>query len=111
MNLNWQMVLFLFIAAHAAFDYSLQGDTVAVNKNPNSKTELQKHVPWFYWNMSHALVHGGAVALITNSISLGLLETISHFFIDLGKSYKLYSIHVDQLLHLVCKLIWLIILF
>jgi hypothetical protein len=107
--MTWFMVLFLLLAAHAAFDYALQGDTVAVNKNPNANTPLQKHVPWYYWLGSHAFQHGGAVALITGSAWLGLAETVAHFAIDYGKCLNKYTIHGDQLLHLVCKLTWLII--
>jgi hypothetical protein len=105
------MVLFLMIAAHAALDYALQGDTVAINKNPNANTPLQKHVPWYYWLASHALVHGGAVALITGSAGLGVAETAAHFAIDYGKCSGKYSIHIDQLLHMVCKLVWLLVWF
>lgn len=107
--MTWLMVLFLLIVAHSAFDYALQGDTVAVNKNPNAKTELQKHVPWYYWMLSHAFMHGGAVALITNSVWLGIAETVAHFFIDYGKCLKKYGILGDQLLHIACKTTWLII--
>lgn len=107
--MTWFMVFFLLIAAHATFDYALQGDTVAVNKNPNANTPLQQHVPWYYWMGSHALQHGLAVALITNSAWLGLAESTAHFAIDYGKCSKKYSIHGDQLLHLVCKVAWLVI--
>lgn len=103
------MIFFLLIAAHAAFDYALQGDTVAVNKNPNANTPLQKHVPWYYWLGSHALMHGGAVALITGSAWLGLAEAVAHCAIDYGKCLGKYSIHIDQLLHLVCKIVWLLV--
>lgn len=107
--MTWLMVLFLLIAAHAAFDYALQGDTVALNKNPNANTPLQKHVPWYYWLGSHALMHGGAVALITGSAWLGMAETVAHFAIDYGKCLGKYSIHIDQLLHVVCKVSWLLV--
>ena len=106
--MTWFTILFLLIAAHAAFDYAWQGDTVAVNKNPNAKTALQKHVPWYYWMLSHALMHGAAVTLITNSAMLGVAETCAHFFIDWGKCQNKYSIHGDQILHGLCKLVWLI---
>lgn len=107
--MTWLMILFLLVVAHAAFDYALQGDTVSVNKNPNSNTALQKHVPWYYWMASHALMHGGAVALITGSAALGIAETVAHFFIDYGKCLKKYDIHMDQALHFICKLVWFII--
>lgn len=109
--MTFLLVLFLLIAAHAAIDYSLQGDVVAINKNPNANTPLQKHVPWYYWLASHALMHGGAVALITSSAGLGMAETAAHFAIDYGKCLGKYSIHIDQLLHMVCKLVWLLVWF
>jgi hypothetical protein len=107
--MTWFMVLFLLLAAHATFDYALQGEAVAINKNPNANTALQKHVPWYYWLGSHAFQHGGAVALITGSAWLGIAETVAHFAIDYGKCLQKYTIHGDQLLHLVCKIVWLVI--
>jgi len=102
------MVLFLLMVGHAICDYPLQGDAVAINKNPNANTPLQKHVPWGYWMLSHALMHGGAVALITGSVLLGVLETVAHFFIDYGKCKGRYNIHIDQLLHIICKSLWFV---
>lgn len=106
--MTWFMLFFLLVATHCAFDYALQGDTVAVNKNPNSNTPLQKHVPWYYWLGSHAFMHGGAVAVLTGSFWLGMAETAAHFAIDYWKCQGKYSIHIDQLLHLLCKIAWLI---
>ena len=105
-------VLFFFLlVVHAILDFPLQGDSVAVNKNPNANTDLQKHVPWYYWMGAHALAHGGGVALVTGSALLGLFETLCHFLIDYGKCNKKYSIHGDQCLHVVCKIIWITIWF
>lgn len=104
--MTWFMVLFLLVAAHAAFDYAWQGDAVAVNKNRNAKTPLQQHVPWYYWMGSHTLMHGAAVALITDCPLLGLAETVAHFAIDVGKCENKYDIHGDQALHLICKVVW-----
>lgn len=100
---------FFLLAVHALLDFPLQGDAVAVNKNRNANTELQKHVPWYYWMGAHALIHGGGVALVTNSLGLGLAETVCHFLIDFGKCEKKYSIHGDQALHVLCKVVWVII--
>jgi hypothetical protein len=104
--LSIYIVLFYLIAGHALVDFSLQSDTIAQNKNPKADTVLQKHVPWYYWLSSHALMHGGMVALITGSVWLGLAETIAHFLIDYFKCKGLYSIHIDQGLHFLCKIIW-----
>jgi hypothetical protein len=105
------VILFFLIVAHAILDFPLQGDAVAINKNPNAKTDLQKAVPWYYWMGSHALAHGGAVAFITGSVLLGLAETVCHFIIDYFKCNRKYSIHGDQILHIVCKLVWVAIWF
>lgn len=102
-------VLFVLVALHALLDFPLQGDAVAINKNPNANTELQKHVPWYYWLGSHALSHGFGVWFITHSVLLGVLEATAHFFIDWAKCNKWYSIHMDQLLHVICKVIWAVL--
>lgn len=103
--------LFLLIAVHAILDFPLQGDTVAINKNPNANTALQKHVPWGYWLSAHALSHGLGVWFITQSVWLGICETISHWIIDYLKCQGKYSIHMDQFLHLLSKIVWLIVAF
>jgi hypothetical protein len=100
-------IFFYLMAAHALLDFPLQGEQVAVNKNPNSNTELQKAVPWYYWMGSHAMLHGAAVMMITNSLVCGLAETVAHFIIDLNKCNGRYSIHIDQLLHMLCKVLWI----
>lgn len=101
--------LFWLLVMHAILDFPLQGDTVAVNKNPNAKTKLQEKVPWYYWMGSHALSHGGGVALVTGSIVLGICEVIAHFIIDYFKCQEKFSIHGDQILHLTCKIVWAIV--
>ena len=102
-------ILFYLLISHYLFDFTLQNDATAINKNRHVKTELQKHVPWYYWMISHAMVHGGGVAFITGKPILGILETVCHFIIDCGKCEKWYSIHVDQFLHIACKVVWVII--
>lgn len=102
-------LLFYLVACHALLDFPLQGDAVAVEKSRHSKSALQKLVPWYYWISAHALAHGFGVALITGSAWFGLAETIAHWFIDFFKCEGKYSIHVDQALHVLCKLVWVII--
>lgn len=97
------------IAAHALFDFPLQGDVVAENKNRNNKTSLQLSVNWWYWMASHCLSHGFAVAYLTGSWFLGFAETVTHFAIDFGKCENAYSIHVDQALHILCKIAWIVL--
>ena len=103
-------VAFLLISAHFMADYSLQGDTMSVQKSYLCSNELSKHVPWYYWLLSHSLIHGLAVFLITHSLAFGVVETIAHFAIDTAKCGKKINIHVDQALHLATKLAFLLLM-
>lgn len=65
--------------------------------------------PWYYWLTSHALIHGGVVGIVTGSAGLGAAESIAHWLIDIGKCEHYYGFNTDQSFHLVCKLIWIVI--
>jgi len=99
--------VFWLVAAHFAVDYPLQGDTTAMRKSRHCKLP-DIGVPWFYWLFAHAIMHGAAVLLILESLPLALCETVAHFLIDFLKCERVINIHVDQALHLACKVIWLL---
>ena len=63
-------------------------------------------VPWYYILLAHAATHGAAVSLATGSTVLGAAEIACHFIIDWLKCERVTNIHVDQFLHLLCKVIW-----
>jgi hypothetical protein len=56
-------------------------------------------------------MHGAFVSLATGSILLGILETMAHAIIDFGKCEGYYHIVTDQILHVECKVLWLVIVF
>jgi hypothetical protein len=107
-------MLFFLLAGHALMDFALQSDAMAVCKCRCTDNPLQKSVPWYYWLTAHCLLHGAAVGVVLHwatgnwdlAIAFALLETVVHWFIDLGKCERLYSIHVDQGLHVACKVLW-----
>jgi hypothetical protein len=104
-------MLWWLIVGHALCDYPLQGDSMAKGKNrhtpPFNVPPGQKPgTVWPYWLGSHALIHGGMVALVTGSILLGVCETVAHAIIDILKCENVTNLHIDQLLHVVCKLLW-----
>ncbi|MCE9534069.1 MAG: DUF3307 domain-containing protein [Planctomycetes bacterium] len=99
-------MLFYLIAAHALMDFPMQAGPIAVEKSRHSKSELQKQVPWYYWLTAHALCHGLAVAYIMNSVGFGILETVAHWVIDFAKCEGWTSTRLDQLLHILCKVIY-----
>lgn len=103
-------LFYLLLCAHAFCDFPLQAGPMAVEKSRHSRSDLQKGVPWFYWLTAHALIHGGAVYLVTRSVTLGLVETILHWVIDFAKCEGWTNIHADQLMHILCRVgyCWLI---
>jgi hypothetical protein len=96
-------LFFLLCVGHAVADYPLQGEFLAFGKNHAAP------VPGFQWWVlltMHALIHAGAVYVITQSLKLALLEMMVHWWIDYGKNAKWYSFLADQTLHIFCKLLW-----
>lgn len=96
------------IVAHAVCDYPLQGDFLARAKN---RALPIPGVPWWEALGAHAIMHGGAVWLLTGLWWLGALEAASHFLIDdakctgkLGEGAKAFN--RDQALHVLCKAAW-----
>lgn len=95
--------LFLLLAGHALADFSLQTDWMAKYKNRN----LSEDNPyWFYALSAHALIHGLMVYLVLQNILFAILETVFHWAIDFSKSDDMFNFHVDQILHLICKILW-----
>ena len=100
-------ILWWMLVGHAVCDYPLQGDFLARGKNHKAP---MPGVPWYQCLAAHALIQGGAVALVTGSVALGVAEVAAHGFIDFGKCQGWYGFNADQALHVVCKLAWLAIL-
>lgn len=101
-------LLFLLFAGHALCDYPLQGDFLARGKN---RFNPLPGVPWYQCLGAHALIHAGAVFLITGSLLLACLEFMAHVVIDDLKCAGWYGFNVDQALHFLCKLAWVAYLF
>ena len=106
-------LLFLLLLGHAFADFVFQTDAMAKGKNRHNKTTPPPGAvyqpSWYYWLTSHAFIHGGMVYFITGMFFLGLAELVCHWIIDFFKCENKYGIHVDQALHLTCKIIWLLV--
>jgi lipid-A-disaccharide synthase-like uncharacterized protein len=106
-------LFFALTIAHALGDYPLQTDFMARGKNRHvvqSYVDLPARTLWLYCLSAHALVHGALVWLITGCVGLGAVEFVLHWLIDWAKLERKISFHTDQLLHLVCKLGYVLIL-
>jgi hypothetical protein len=98
------------LIGHCLADFPLQGEYLAVFKNRHHREEdSEKHeVVWPYVLTAHALIHMGAVWVITGSFILGLLEFVLHWVIDFAKCEKWTNYHIDQALHVLCKFVYLV---
>lgn len=96
------MLLFQLLGMHFLMDYPLQGDFIGKFKNRHIKRDFG--IPWWHLMTAHAFMHGFGVVLLTESLMLGLVETVLHFIIDCVKCEGYSSIHSDQAAHVLCKI-------
>lgn len=92
-------VAFMFLAAHWVADYPLQGDFLATAKSAGPLR--------IYHLVAHAGIQGAGVFLVTGSLALGLAEWAAHTAIDEAKCRGWTTFAVDQMLHVLCKMVWL----
>lgn len=98
-------LFFLLIGLHCLADYPLQGDFLARGKNFMNPIP---GIPWYQCMFAHSAIHSLFVVLATGYPILGLYEFGMHFIIDCIKCKGLISYNVDQLLHIVCKMCWVL---
>ena len=92
--------------AHFVCDFTLQPDRMAVEKVRGMDVTLD----WRWWLTAHAATHGLAVSFLTGVPLLGLAEWASHALIDWLKGRLMFSLFVDQALHVACKIVWILVL-
>lgn len=107
-------LLLQLLIVHALADFPLQGDVMAKGKNWNRKPDNiplgQKPMAvWFHYLTAHALIHAGAVWLITGNMWFGVAELALHWILDFMKCENWTNPHQDQLLHIGCKIAYVIL--
>lgn len=60
---------------------------------------MDETLDWRWWLTAHSATHGLAVSLLTGIPFLGLAEWIFHALIDWLKSRLMFSLLLDQTLH------------
>ena len=83
-----------------------KSDTVALNKCPKNKSRIS----WVWWMTGHVSIDGLIVYFITGSSLIALLEALLHFYIDYLKCIGKFNLLVDQMLHILCKCIWVLLI-
>jgi hypothetical protein len=107
MMLNGPLEIFAaMIVLHCLCDYAWQGDFLAGAKNWT--TPIGSKI-WPEALASHAIIQGGAVWLVTGSLLIGVLEAVTHAAIDAAKIANKISYRADQLLHVACKAVWVVL--
>jgi hypothetical protein len=100
--------LFALCIGHALADFPLQGEYLATGKNRRLLARLQDPARpeqiWFVCMSAHCLIHAGFVWIITGSSLLALVELVLHWTIDVAKCSGKTSFNQDQLMHVLCKL-------
>ena len=109
-----EFLIKLFMA-HAMGDFVLQTEIMSKLKSRYNKPDFipngQKYVPtWGFWLSAHGLVHGGLIYFFTGNIWLGALETILHCGIDFLKCENVTNPYIDQLLHCLCKILYVLLI-
>ena len=110
------VLLFAFLIGHALADFPLQGPFLAIGKDKGTGLERFSGTPWppgmwAYCLTMHSLIQAGAVWVISGSVVLGFTEFVLHWFIDCAKSSKLTGFYLDQALHVLCKIGYVIALY
>src|SRR6478752_5092840 len=108
-------LLLALVIGHAIADFPMQGTFLAMGKNRHVKMPDPEGAPfpgnlWVYCLTAHALIHAGAVWLITGSITFAIAELCLHWFIDFAKNERWTNFTVDQCLHVVCKIIYAVLI-
>lgn len=108
-------ILILLLFWHALADFPLQGDFLARWKDHKylalpDKPGAPRNSIWQWCLVMHCLIQAGGVYLVTGWWVLFVLELVAHGVIDLAKCKGRIDFHLDQTLHLSCKLVWVILL-
>lgn len=111
------VIFFALVIGHALADFALQPEFIALGKNRNA--DLSKFFGgakppaglWFHALSAHSLIHAGVVWIVTGSVVLGAIELVLHFVIDFIKCEGKTSFSVDQLLHYLCRIAYVVLLY
>ena len=95
------------VFAHVLADFPLQGEYLATQK---VRSQANSDSEWIVALSAHAIIHAGVVWLATGSLLLGMVELVLHGLIDFGKGERKFGFLTDQLLHILCKVGYVIFL-
>lgn len=95
------------IIGHFLCDFPLQGDFLSKAKNHHNPIE---GVPPLWAMSAHCAIQAGMVWYLTGFWLLGSLEFVWHMLIDYRKCSGEISFNTDQILHIACKVFYVLVL-
>ncbi|MCX6876478.1 MAG: DUF3307 domain-containing protein [Verrucomicrobia bacterium] len=96
-----------FAIMHTLADFPLQGDYLARQK---SRKQAGSRSEWLIALLAHCVIQAGGVWVVSGSLAFAAAELLLHGLIDLGKGEGKFGMATDQLLHLLCKLAYALLL-
>ena len=100
---------FKLLIGHAVADFWAQSEGMRKAKGWKNDVRSDGYKVWPYALTAHALIHGGAVYVVTGNPWLGFAEFVCHWLIDYGKCSGFYNTHYDQGMHIGCKVAWTVL--
>lgn len=109
--MNFIEILFMMLFLHALGDFALQSESMAKGKNKHLKPEYipegQKYkITWFYWLSAHAFIQGGLIFIFFPVVWIAITEVIFHFVLDFLKCENITNPHIDQISHILLRIIY-----
>ncbi len=102
-------ILIKLILAHIFGDFVFQNEYMACFKNRYQHSEELKSVNIMIL-MYHATIHAGLVYFITGDFIFFIAELIIHAIVDDKKCAGKITYLQDQVIHLICKLLYFLLL-
>ena len=113
---EYGVLLLTLFAGHYLVDFALQ--TSAMDQGKNRRSVPKQYDPvihgplqrvWLHYLTAHASIHGLVVGIVLNP-TFGVIEYVLHWLIDVAKCERWFGIHTDQILHLLCKVVYVAVI-
>jgi len=101
------IIFLLLLFFHYLADYPWQGDFLSKAKN---RLNPIPGVPWYQAMIGHCAIQAGFVGLVTGSVALAAIEFAVHFITDDAKCMNRINYNTDQVIHIACKALWVLVL-
>lgn len=96
-----------FAVLHFVADFPLQGDYLARHKVRSNAGGV---ADWLVALCAHSAIQAGGVWLVSGSPVFAAVEFVLHGVIDIAKGEGRFGLIADQLLHLACKLGYVLVI-